>query len=107
MRDLIPGLDSVLDATLDRYIVLATARITADEWGPVWEQAVALLAGHLYQRTLRTPGGGPGGITSKSTGPLSEGYGGASGGGDDLATTPAGLDFVALRRTHVCGPRVI
>lgn len=108
MKALVAGLDAVDPETLDTYISIAARRVDAAEFGVVYEDAVALYAGHLYQRKNRTQySHGVGALTSKSTGPLSESYGSGAQGDEDFKTTPAGVDYIALRNTHVMGIRMV
>lgn len=106
MRDLVGGLDAAEDATLERYVVIASTRVDSEEWGTLWEQAVALMAAHLYLRKQRK-NGAVGALTSKGIGPLSEGYGAPTGSDADLSTTTAGHDFLALRRENILAFRVV
>lgn len=117
LRLIAPEYASIADAVVEEWLGLAIASIaSADQWGGVYDQAVANLAAHLMARagvgTSPTPGDGSatgGGITSARTGDLAVGYGNTGGAGagaasngadDDYTTTKYGLRFLALRASR-------
>lgn len=116
LRLIAPEYASIADAVVEEWLGLAIASIAgADQWGGVYDQAVANLAAHLMARagvgTTPAPGDGSansGAITSVRTGDLAVGYGnvggvGAGGAGlgdDDYTTTKYGMRYLALRASR-------
>ena len=106
-RRLVAGIDALLDADINEAIDIAMTRIDSTEWGAMYSQAVALMAGHILQR-VSVPGAtvAAGGIASESAGGLSRSYG-SVGGAHEMATTQAGSDYLALQRRTILPARIV
>lgn len=103
---------AIPDATVEKWFALASSSMaSADRWGAVYNEAVALKAAHMMTRAgvgqAPTPGdpltSAPGTATSITTGRLAvtlSGGGGvgagraADGSEDDLTTTKYGLQLI-------------
>lgn len=106
LRDFVPATVAESDAVCLRYLGYAGARLNgaSTEWGALYDQAVALYAGHLYLRGKQAGAGGlaAGGVVSESAGGMSRGYGGVGGVLSpfaELQTTAPGAEFVALLKS--------
>lgn len=105
----------VADATLTQFLTLAARRLTAEQWGPVYEDACCYLAGHLLCLSRHGAGGGraasgAGGIAGESSNQLSRSYSTPTTRTTEeamLATTAPGRDFLALRAQTVVGPQIV
>jgi len=106
----------VADATLSSFIERATLRLTADQWGAAYEDAVCYMAGHLLcmsrhgasQGRAAAAGGGiasetvPAGHSRSYSAPTTRTTEEAM-----LAATAPGRDFLALRAQAVIGPQLV
>jgi hypothetical protein len=112
---LVPETAGVADATLSQFLSLAALRMTAAEWGAVYEQAVCYLAGHILTLSPSNPrraGGSThaGPVSSESAGGVSRSYGSISTKTTEestLAMTDAGRAFLELRAQNVIGMQII
>ena len=111
LRRLVPAMATVSDSACNEWLADASAELPTEPWPTdIWPRAVCYLAGHSYLRSLAaamagTGSGGSGAVTSESAGGMSRGYGSFSGstsasGDAYYETTPAGVEFLRLRRTH-------
>lgn len=108
VRALCSGLADVTDATIQTAIDAAYTRLDPSEWGQLYSQAVALMAGHILHRSGAVTGAtvGAGTLTAQSTGSLSESYGGRTSSADaEMLSTQPGADYVALRKRIILGAR--
>lgn len=90
--DLFEQLD---DSLLETYIELALKRLTLDQWGDRFRQAVAYLAAH-YAELAQNRSGQPGALVSEKAGKVSRSYAN-QGQSERLETTVYGEQFVELR----------
>lgn len=91
------------DSRLDALIELAAGRTSSTVFGDNYNLAVALRTLHQIE-LFDSNNGAAGGVTSRSEGQLSIGYGGAGGNASDLGATAWGVELSSLIRANVRGP---
>lgn len=107
LRTLGPELVGVDDATCNTLLGFAAQRLDASIWGELYQQGCVYMALHLLTLRARTAsvaagGAGTGPVVRVKAGDLEVGYGAAVGVLSPdavLATTPYGIEFLALRRS--------
>ena len=104
-RMLVAGLQDATDPQIQTAIEVALTRLHPQEWGVLYAQAVAYMAGHVLLRAGVAGSVGAGAVTSKGTGGLSESY--APGSDADMGTTSAGVDYLALRKRAIMPARIV
>jgi hypothetical protein len=88
---------AIADATVERYIARAEARLHAGTWGDLYDTAVELLTAHMLV-SLVAGGQGPAGpVTSEGAGPLSRSYA-APANISSMQSTVYGSQLVELRK---------
>lgn len=106
LRELYPSITSGVasDAYLQVWLPWARDLEDAIEWGTRYDTGLAMLLAHRVQSSLIPGGAAPGPIKSISTLQMSASFDsaireGAGALSRNLATTPAGRDWLALRAT--------
>lgn len=107
LRTLGPELAGVDDAVCNTLLSMAAQRLDPDMWGTLYQQGCVYLALHLLTLRARTAGAAAGSVgsgpaTKLKAGDLELGYGAAVGvlaRDAVLATTPYGIEFLALARS--------
>ena len=113
-KDIFDVFSSLSDAKVNTFIGFAEARIDADVFGDLYDQALAYLTAHLLAVSSQAEAfaaGGVGPVTSQTVGPLSRSFAAASGyvktsSPSDYSMTPYGQHFLTLLNMVLPGPMV-
>jgi hypothetical protein len=97
-----PYLSSAQQGQKSDMIALATSKLSATVYGDFYQEAIALLALHMFAIQDRRGSGGP--LTSEREGGLARSFA-ASASSSDWGSTAWGLELQTLTRSVTFGPR--
>jgi hypothetical protein len=97
-----PNLSAAQVGQKSDMIALATSKLEETVYGDFYQEAIALLALHMFAIQDRGGSGGP--VTSEREGGLARSFA-ASASSSDWASTSWGLELMTLTRSVSFGPR--